>query len=271
MDPHTVPLPAEPGRASFPVHARPIELRNRVVKPATNEAMSRDSLVTDRLIEWHREFAAGGVGMTTLAYCAVAAEGRTFPEQIWMREEAVDGLSRFTAAMHEEGARASVQLGHAGYMCPPGATGTTPMGPSRMFSAFATTFCRAMDRGDMDRTVADYARATRLAAEAGFDAVEVHVGHGYLLSQFLTPWNNRRHDEFGGAIENRARFPRRVLPPCGRPRARRSPSTPSSTDDGFKGGLTLADCVAVARMWRPTAASTPSSSRVATPPGPRCT
>lgn len=250
MDAASIPAPPAPGPSVFsPFTLGPVELRNRVVKPATNEAMSRDGLVTDQLVEWHREFAAGGVGMTTLAYCSVAAEGRTFPDQIWMRDEAADGLARFTAAMHAEGAAAAVQLGHAGYMSPSDATGTTPMGPSRQFSAFAITFCRAMGRADMDRTVADYARAARLAVETGFDAIEVHTGHGYLLSQFLCPWNNRRRDEYGGSIENRARFPRRVLA------AVREAAGPKvavyaklNMDDGFRRGLALADGVAVARM-----------------------
>lgn len=244
------PAPPTPGPSVFsPFVLGPVELRNRVVKPATNEAMSRGGLVTDQLVDWHREFAAGGVGMTTLAYCAVSGEGRTFPDQIWMRDAAADGLARFTAAIHAEGAAAAIQLGHAGYMCPASATGTAPMGPSVRFSPFATTFCRAMSRADMDRTVADYARAARLAAETGFDAVEVHVGHGYLLSQFLSPWNNHRRDEYGGSIENRARFPRRVLA------AVREAAGPAvavyaklNMDDGFRGGLELADGVAVARM-----------------------
>ncbi len=245
-----IPAPPTPGPSPFsPFVLGPVELRNRIVKPATNEAMSRDGLVTDQLVDWHREFAAGGVGMTTLAYCAVSADGRTFPDQIWMRDEAAEGLTRFAGAVHAEGAAAAIQLGHAGYMCPPGATGTTPMGPSARFSPFAMTFCRAMGRADMDRTVADYARAARLAVETGFDAVEVHVGHGYLLSQFLTPWNNHRRDEYGGSIENRARFPRRVLA------AVREAAGPKvavyaklNMDDGFRGGLQLADGVAVARM-----------------------
>ena len=89
-----------------PQRLGPVELRNRIVKCGTNEGMSRGGLVTDQLIDWHREFAAGGVGMTTLAYCSVCSDGRTFRDQIWMREEALPGLRRFTEAMHAEGARA---------------------------------------------------------------------------------------------------------------------------------------------------------------------
>jgi 2,4-dienoyl-CoA reductase-like NADH-dependent reductase (Old Yellow Enzyme family) len=158
----------------------PVELRNRIIKCGTNEGMSRGGLVTDQLIEWHREFAAGGVGMTTLAYCAVSSEGRTFPDQIWMREDALPGLTRFADAMHAEGALASIQIGHAGWFADPAATGTAPVGPSRMFSPHAQAFSRAMTDDDFERLTTAFGDATRLAVAAGFDAIEVHAGHGYL-------------------------------------------------------------------------------------------
>ncbi len=226
----------------------PIELRNRVIKCATNEGISRDGLVTDRLIEWHREFAAGGVGMTTLAYCAVSSEGRTYRHQIWIRDEARDGLRRFSDAMHAEGTKVSVQLGHAGWFASPRAMGTRPIGPSRSFSPHAQAFSRAMKPEDFGRLTGAFASAARLCVDAGFDALEVHVGHGYLLSQFLSPYNNHRKDEWGGSLENRARFPRQVL------RAVRGAAGPSAAvyakfnmDDGFKGGLTLDEGIQVAR------------------------
>ena len=226
----------------------PIELRNRIIKCGTNEGMSREGLVTDRLIEWHREFAAGGVGMTTLAYCAVASEGRTYRHQIWIRDEARAGLRRFTDAMHAEGAKVSIQLGHAGWFASPRVMGTRPIGPSRSFSPHAQAFSRAMKPEDFERLTGAFADAARLSVEAGFDALEVHVGHGYLLSQFLSPYNNRRKDQWGGSLENRARFPRQVL------RAVREAAGPGAAvyakfnmDDGFKGGLTLDEGIQVAR------------------------
>src|SRR5690606_38502744 len=132
----------------------------------------------------HREFAAGGVAMTTLAYCSVAPEGRTFKDQIVVRPEAAPGLARFAAAMHPDGATAAMQLGHAGWFADPKATGTAPLGPSGTFSNHAQRFARAATDADLDRLERDFATAARIAVEAGFDALEVHVGHGYLLSQF---------------------------------------------------------------------------------------
>jgi 2,4-dienoyl-CoA reductase-like NADH-dependent reductase (Old Yellow Enzyme family) len=231
-----------------PARLGPIELRNRIVKCGTNEGMSRDGLVTDPLIAFHREFAAGGVGMTTLAYCAVSSDGRTFKHQLWMREEALPGLGRFTEAIHAEGARAAIQLGHAGWFASPHATGRAPIGPSRQFSPHAQGFARAAREADLERLTRDFADAARLAVAAGFEGIEVHVGHGYLLSQFLCPWNNRRRDGFGGSLENRARFPRQVL------RAVREAAGPDvaiwaklNMDDGFRGGLALEEGIQVAR------------------------
>jgi 2,4-dienoyl-CoA reductase-like NADH-dependent reductase (Old Yellow Enzyme family) len=232
-----------------PTRLGPLALRNRIVKCATYETRSEGGLVTDALIDWHRELAAGGVAMTTLAYCSVSADGRTFKDQIWMRPEAVSGLARFTDAVHAEDAKAAIQLGHAGWFADPKATRTRPLGPSATFSLHAQQFARAMTETDLDRVAGDFAAGARLAVDAGFDALEVHVGHGYLLSQFLSPYNNRRRDEWGGAVENRARFPRRVVESV-RAAAGRGVAVYAklNMDDGFAGGLGVDDALAVARL-----------------------
>jgi 2,4-dienoyl-CoA reductase-like NADH-dependent reductase (Old Yellow Enzyme family) len=200
------------------------------------------------LIDWHREFTRGGVGMTTLAYCSVASEGRTFKHQIWMRDEALPGLRRFTDAMRADGARVSIQLGHAGWFANPHATKTKPLGPSRTFSAHAQTFSRAMTEEDLDRALRQFESAATLAVEAGFDALEVHVGHGYLLSQFLSPYNNRRKDRWGGSLENRARFPRAAIAAVRRAAGPSVAVYPKlNMEDGFRGGMTLDEGIQVAR------------------------
>lgn len=228
----------------------PVTLRNRVIKSATFEGMARDALVSGALVEFHRRMAAGGVGMTTLAYVSVASDGRTYRHQIWMREEAIEGLRRLTGAVHAEGALAAVQLGHAGYFASKSAIGGTPVGPSRVFNPAGLAFSRAAGSRDLDRIAADYARAARLAVRAGFDALEIHLGHGYLLSQFLSPFTNRRRDAWGGSIEARAQFPRRVLREVRAAVAGASVAVYAklNMDDGFRGGLQLADGIEVARM-----------------------
>ena len=144
----------------------PVELRNRIIKSGTNEGLSRAGLVTERLIAWHRMFAAGGVGMTTLAYCAVSSAGRTFGDQIWMREEALPGLRTFTDAMHAEGALAAIQLGHAGWFASPRVTGEPAIGPSRTFSPHAQAFSRALREEELAQVRGEFATAARLAVAA---------------------------------------------------------------------------------------------------------
>ena len=242
-----MPAPV-PLRVFTPFRLGPLELRNRIVKCGTNEGMSRGGLMTDALLAWHREFAAGGVAMTTLAYCSVSAEGRTFRDQIWMRDEALSGLRRFTDTIHAEGARAAIQLGHAGWFATPGVIRTKPLGPSRTFSPRGMCFSRAASEADLDRLEQEFAAAARLAVDAGFDGIEVHIGHGYLLAQFLSPYNNRRRDGYGGSIENRARFPRRVLRAVREAVGGRAAIWAKlNMEDGFKGGMTLDEGVQVGR------------------------
>jgi len=237
-----------PLRVFTPVRLGPLELRNRIVKCGTNEGMSRGGLMTDALLDWHREFAAGGVAMTTLAYCAVSADGRTFRDQIWMRDEALPGLRRFTDAIHAEGASAAIQLGHAGWFATPGVIRAKPLGPSRTFSPRGMCFSRAASEAELDRLERDFATAARLAVDAGFDGIEVHIGHGYLLAQFLSPYNNRRRDAYGGSLENRARFPRRVLRAVREAVGGRAAIWAKlNMEDGFAGGMTLDEGVQVGR------------------------
>jgi 2,4-dienoyl-CoA reductase-like NADH-dependent reductase (Old Yellow Enzyme family) len=235
-------------RAFTPYRLGPLELRNRIVKCGTNEGLSRGGLMTDALLDWHREFAAGGVAMTTLAYCSVSADGRTFRDQLWMRDEALPGLRRFTDAIHAEGARAAIQLGHAGWFATPSVIRAAPLGPSRTFSPRGLCFSRAATDADLDRVEREFAAAARSAVDAGFDGIEVHIGHGYLLAQFLSPYNNRRRDEYGGSIENRARFPRRVLRAVREAVGDRAAIWAKlNMEDGFRGGMTLDEGVDVAR------------------------
>ena len=231
-----------------PARLGPIDVRNRIIKCGTNEGMSRDGLMTDALIDFHREAAAGGVGMTTLSYCSVASEGRTFKHQLWMRDEALPGLRRFTEAVRAEGAKAAIQLGHAGWFASPHAMKERPVGPSRTFSPHAQTFAREASDADLERLVGKFAEAAKNAVDAGFEGVEVHAGHGYLLSQFLCPWNNRRRDGYGGSLENRARFPRQVMRAVHEAAGGRAAVWAKlNMDDGFEGGLTLDEGVQVAR------------------------
>jgi 2,4-dienoyl-CoA reductase-like NADH-dependent reductase (Old Yellow Enzyme family) len=230
-----------------PAALGPVSLNNRFIKAATFEGMARKGLVTDRLIDFHRAMARGGVGMSTVAYLAVSREGRGAPAEIVVRDEAVPGLARLAEAVHAEGAAVSAQLGHAGPVA--AGTGHTGLAPSRVFSPVAMKFTRAVTEEDIDRITGDFARAAGLLRDAGFDAVEVHVGHNYLLSAFLSPALNKRTDRWGGSVANRSEFARRVV------RAVREAVGPRvavvaklNMDDGYEGGLWLDESLEVARL-----------------------
>ncbi|MDH6247554.1 NADH:flavin oxidoreductase [Mycobacterium sp. OTB74] len=186
----------------------PITLRNRIIKAATFEASTPNALVTDDLIRYHQLPAAGGVGMTTVAYCAVTPGGRTDGWQIWMRPEAVPGLQKLTETIHGEGAAISAQIGHAGPVANSRTNKATALAPVRFFNPLSMRFAKKATRQDIDDVMSAHANAARLAIESGFDAVEVHLGHNYFASSFLSPLINRRTDEFGGSLENRAKVAR---------------------------------------------------------------
>ena len=231
-----------------PAALGPLRLRNRTIKAATFEGMTRGGQVSDELIAFHRTLAAGGVGMTTVAYLAVSPEGRTDRHQIHWRPEVVPELRRLTDAVHAEGAAISAQIGHAGPVADARSNRLPALSPSRTFSPLSLQFTKRATEADLGRIVKQHADAARMAVEAGFDAVEIHLGHNYLASAFLSPRLNRRRDEYGGSIENRARFPRAVA------RAVRDAVgdrlaiiAKLNLEDGVRRGLRIEESIQVAR------------------------
>ena len=189
-----------------PYKLGPVTLRNRTIRSAAFESMGRAYDPTEQLKNYHVSVARGGVGMTTLAYAAVCRSGLSFEKQLWLRPEIVPGLRDITEAVHREGAAASIQIGHCGNMTHYTTAGQIPIGASSGFNLYAYTPVRAMRRDEIRQVAADFGRAVDTAYEAGFDCVEVHAGHGYLISQFLDPLSNVRDDEYGGGFEGRIRF-----------------------------------------------------------------
>jgi 2,4-dienoyl-CoA reductase-like NADH-dependent reductase (Old Yellow Enzyme family) len=233
--------------AFAPANLGPVTLRNRIIKAATFEGLTRKHVVSPKLIEFHRNVAAGGVGMTTVAFCAISDEGCGTPNEIVIRDGVQDGFSQLADAVHAEGAVLSAQLGHAGAVA--AATGRKGRSPSKIFSPLAMQFTRAVDETDITRIIGDFAAAARIVADAGLDAVELHFGHGYLVSEFLSPKLNKRTDSWGGALENRARLAREV---AGAVRhavgTRVAVLAKLNMDDGVPGGLWVDESVAVARL-----------------------
>jgi 2,4-dienoyl-CoA reductase-like NADH-dependent reductase (Old Yellow Enzyme family) len=213
-------------------------------------------MVTERLIEHHRRVAAGGVGMTTLSYCSVSEDGRAFSHELWMHPEVLPGLKVFTCAVHDAGAAASIQLGHCGFFASPSIIGRRPLGASAKLCLFRLSYCREMTRQDIAQKTEDFRRAALMAREAGFDAVEIHAGHGYLLSQFLSPWTNHRTDEYGGALDSRLRFPVEVVRAVRGVVGNDFPVlVKMNLRDGMRGGLELDEAVEVAQAFELAGAS----------------
>ncbi len=235
-----------------PAQLGPITLRNRIIKAATFEARTPQALVSDDLIAFHRAMAAGGVGMTTVAYCAVSRGGRTDASALWMRPEAVPGLRRLTDAVHAEGAAASAQIGHAGPVANGRSNRATALAPVRFFNPLSMRFAKHATRQDIDEVIAGHATAVRYAIDAGFDAVEIHLGHNYLASAFLSPLINRRSDEFGGSLANRAKVARAIIRAV-REEVRRD-GTPAvavtaklNMADGVRGGINIEEALQTAQ------------------------
>ena len=231
-----------------PYKIGPVELRNRTIRSAAFEGMCEHNSPSQELFDYHTAVARGGIGMTTVAYAAVCRSGLSFERQLWMRPEIVPELKKLTDAIHAEGAKASIQLGHCGNMSHRKICGCMPYGASSGFNLYSPTFVHGMNHKEIDEVVAAYGKAVELAIEAGFDAVEIHAGHGYLISQFLSPYTNHRKDEYGGSLDNRMRFMRRCMDAVVKAgKGKVAIFVKMNTRDGFKGGMEVEDSITVAK------------------------
>ncbi|GAA4129870.1 NADH:flavin oxidoreductase [Nocardioides fonticola] len=232
-----------------PAHLGPVPVRNRTVKAATFEGATPEGQVTQQLIDYHLAVARGGIGITTVAYLAVAPEGRTHREVIVLGEDTLPGLARMAEAIHETGARIAGQVGHAGPVANGRSNGVKAIAASRMPSPLSMQMIRSATEADLARVTRAYVDGARVLVRAGFDVLELHMAHSYLISSFLAPGLNRRKDGWGGPLENRAKLARQVA------RAVREEvgdavavTAKVSLSDGFKGGVTTAEAVEFAQM-----------------------
>ena len=184
----------------------PVEIRNRTIRSAAFEGMGKDNNPTQQLKDYHVSVAGGGVGMTTIAYAGICRSALSFKSQLWLRPEIVGSLKEITDEVHSHGAKVSIQIGHCGNMTHMSTAGCIPVGASTGFNLYSPTIVRGLKKKEIKEIARYFGEAVNLARQAGFDCVEVHAGHGYLISQFLSPYTNRRHDEYGGGLDNRMRF-----------------------------------------------------------------
>jgi 2,4-dienoyl-CoA reductase-like NADH-dependent reductase (Old Yellow Enzyme family) len=238
-----------PAEVFAPASLGPLTLKNRIIKAATFEGATPRGEVTDALIDFHRAVAEGGAAMSTVAYLAVSPEGRTDRHCLRLEPSIMPDLRRLTDAIHAGGAAAAAQLGHAGPVANARSNGAPALSPSGGFTPMGSRL-RAASASDIERIVTDYGRAAALAVEAGFDALEVHVGHNYLLSAFLSPKLNRRGDDYGGSVANRARFARAVLQAVRAAAGNQVALTAKlNMADGVPGGLWLDESLEVAALF----------------------
>lgn len=239
--------------AFAPLQIGPLKLRNRFIKSATNEGMAKGGVPSKALVEHHRRMAAGGAAMTTVAYCAISPDGRTFVDQVTLDEPSLPHLRALTDAVHREGGAACAQITHGGCFTFVPQSAGKPISASGGFnppgSISGQFLKRAMTEADLDRVAEEFVQAALRAERAGFDAVEIHMGHGYLLSQFISPSYNKRKDRWGGrTAAERVRYPalvlRRVLDAVG---TRMAVTCKLCVTEGFQGGAGAAEAVQVAR------------------------
>ncbi len=227
-----------------PASLGPVPLRNRTVKAATFEGRTPHGQVTQELIDYHLAVAEGGIGLTTVAYLAVAPEGRTHREQVVVGPDTEGGLARMAEAVRATGAANAGQVGHAGPVANGRSNGVPALAASRMPSPLSMQMVRSATEADLTRVTGAYVATARTLVRAGFDVLELHMAHSYLISSFLAPALNRRRDRWGGALEGRARLARQVA------RAVREEvgdavavTAKVSLSDGFKGGVSLRESI----------------------------
>jgi 2,4-dienoyl-CoA reductase-like NADH-dependent reductase (Old Yellow Enzyme family) len=234
-----------------PIRIGSLAIPNRFVRSATHEYLADDEgYVTDRLVELDRRLAEGEVGLIITGHAFVQPSGKASPRQVAVYDDRfVEGLAYIAAAVHGYPSRVFLQIAHAGRQTKPKLCGCVPVSPSPVYDPESKVMPRELSADEIRRLIADFAAAAARAKRAGFDGVQLHAAHGYLISSFLSPHTNRRTDEWGGPVEKRASFLletlRGVKTACGGdfPVIVKLNST-----DFLDGGLTVEDAVLVARM-----------------------
>ncbi|MGB5811688.1 MAG: NADH:flavin oxidoreductase [Polyangiales bacterium] len=247
-------MPDSLDKCFTPATINRLTLRNRLIKAATFEGKSPGGVPSEALTRFHSRIGEGGVGMTTIAYCAAESDGRLHEDMIYMHEGIRPELEHFIHTLHATGTKVSGQLGHAGgFTKNKEFRGKRPMGPSAGINplglGYGMPWVSGMTKTQIDERVSVMAEAARFMKSVGFDAIEIHFGHGYGISQFISPKTNKRKDEYGGTLENRMRFALEVLDAV---RAAVGNDYPLlgkiSMTDGVPGGVDYADSVQIAAL-----------------------
>ena len=195
-----------------PARIGPVEIRNRIVMPPmTTRTADADGFVTDATVAYYMARVRGGVGLIIVEMASSEKAGRHRRRELGIHDDRfLPGLTRLVEQIHRGGAKASIQLGHGGGHTRVDICGETPIAPSAFPHpvyelTFETIVPQEMTRARIGEAVQAFAAAAVRARKAGFDCVEIHAAHGYLISQFHAPFENRRTDDYGGSLANRDR------------------------------------------------------------------
>lgn len=237
-----------------PASINKLQVKNRLIKAATFEGKSKGGIPSPELVQFHKRMAEGGIGMTTIAYCAAEADARINEDMMYMDEHIRPQLQAFIQTLHDSGTKVSGQLGHCGNFSKNREfTGKRPMGPSfginSLGLAYGLPFAGAMSIPQIKERVAVFGQAAAFMKSVGFDAIEIHFGHGYGISQFISPKTNKRKDEYGGSLPNRMRFAMECLAAVREAVGDDYPLLGKiSMSDGVKGGVSYEESIEIAKL-----------------------
>lgn len=228
-----------------------LKIKNRVIRSATYEKMaSENGEVTERLIKCHKELARGGAGMIITGHCFVHPMGKVSQYMTGIQSDnMLPGLKRLTDSVHKEEGKICIQINHGGRQTSLEAIGNqTPLAPSPVPDKASNTFPREMTEREIEEVILAFGLAAKRAKEAGFDAVQIHSAHGFLLSEFISPYTNRREDKWGRGLKNRMRFPLEVYKSVRENVGRDYPVLIKlNSADYLEGGLEVNESVALAK------------------------
>lgn len=227
-----------------PIQIGTMKLKNRfVMAPMVTNYCTKDGAVTEKFKAYHQTRARGGVGLIIIEAIYVSQAAKGFSNEVGIhKDELIPGLRELTEAVHKDGAKIAAQLYHAGRQTHQAVSGTCLVAPSPIPCPVGQEVPKELKLEEIEGIIEDFGQAARRAMEAGFDAVEIHGAHGYLLNQFLSPYSNKRTDEYGGSFENRAKFPLRVVNKVRAVVGKDFPVTYRMSSEEFvAGGLTVED------------------------------
>ena len=236
---------------SVPKKIGEIEIKNRFVRSATGERLaSEDGRVTDELVQFYKVLAEGGVGLIITGITYVHANGKGIPNQLAIdRDDLIPGLRKLTDVVHQygENCKIAIQLHHSGRQS---MVLENPPAPSAVFEPTFNVMPKEMTIKDIEDTIEAFAESARRAKEAGFDAIQLHAAHGYLLSEFLSPYTNKRTDEYGGSLENRFRIIEEIYKETVNSIGKNFPIfVKMNVDDFLEGGLKLDESIRIAEKF----------------------